>query len=117
MPVRLCLSFLKPSPNYLRPKNVLFRETVRSLLILYMLYVDDDLARYSNTLLVSLNNRISLREAIAINEVEVISVALKPLQVAASQSGSNMDSSIERPPIAYKAVAREPCSLSLLHVQ
>ncbi|KAH9966361.1 hypothetical protein BGW80DRAFT_1209494 [Lactifluus volemus] len=62
---------------------------------------------YSNTLLVSLNNRISLREATAINEVEVISlpVATKPLQVVASRSESNMGTSIERSPIAYKAAA------------
>ncbi|KAH9966362.1 hypothetical protein BGW80DRAFT_735194 [Lactifluus volemus] len=57
---------------------------------------------YSNTLLVSLNNRISIREAAAIKEVEMISLAVEPL--VTSQSGSDMGSTIESLPNSYNTV-------------
>jgi hypothetical protein len=73
----------------------------------------DNLDRYSNTLLVSLNNRISIREAAAIKEVEMISLAVEPL--VTSQSGSDMGSTIESLPNSYNTVVREfvafPCCI------
>jgi hypothetical protein len=73
----------------------------------------NNLDRYSNTLLVSLNNRISIREAAAIKEVEMISLAVKPL--VTSQSGSDMGSTMEGLPVSYNTVVREfvvfPCCI------
>ncbi|KAH9952923.1 hypothetical protein BGW80DRAFT_1469118 [Lactifluus volemus] len=55
---------------------------------------------YSNTFLVSLNNRISIREAAAINGVEVIS---PDVALALPRSTDSSDTIVTRPPAAYSA--------------
>ena len=60
----------------------------------------DDLDRYSNTLLVSLNNRISIRESVATNGVRF---KTSPVTSTGSRSEHSAENMIMRPPAAYKA--------------
>jgi hypothetical protein len=60
----------------------------------------DDLDRYSNTLLVSLNNRISIRGSVAANELRFRTQSITSTSPLSEHSANAM---ITRPPTAYNA--------------
>jgi hypothetical protein len=60
----------------------------------------DELDRYSNTLLVSLNNRISIRESVANGGARF---RTQPVTSTGPRSEHSADATITKPPTAYKA--------------
>jgi hypothetical protein len=63
----------------------------------------DDLDRYSNTLLVSLNNRISIRESVA---TDGVGFRTRPVTSTSPRSEHSADTMFMRPPAAIGCKAR-----------